>query len=90
MRKAPPIRCADANASETAETQVEELYTKKTVELLVLATLHNPRSDMKRFWFMTPEAFFDRISAMREMWQKWMLEQVGQRIMRLIFVGGQA
>jgi len=55
---------------------VEELYTQKTVELLVLANLHNPRSDMKRSWFLTPEVFFDRISAMREMWQKWMLEQV--------------
>ena len=54
----------------------QELYTQKSVELLVLAVLHNPRSDMKRFWFMTPEAFFDRISSMREMWQKWMLEQV--------------
>ena len=58
--------------------RVEELYTQKSVELLVLANLHNPRSDMKRYWFLTPEAFFDRISGMREMWQKWMLEQVAE------------
>jgi len=55
---------------------VEELYTQKKVELLVLASLHNPRSDMRRAWFFTPEAFFDRMASMREMWQKWMLEQV--------------
>eukprot|EP00327_Prymnesium_parvum_P006600 CAMPEP_0182806980 /NCGR_PEP_ID=MMETSP0006_2-20121128/5888_1 /TAXON_ID=97485 /ORGANISM="Prymnesium parvum, Strain Texoma1" /LENGTH=1608 /DNA_ID=CAMNT_0024932631 /DNA_START=18 /DNA_END=4844 /DNA_ORIENTATION=- len=70
------VNSVPESSIEEVLSPVEELYTQKTVELLILAALHNPRSDMKRTWFMTPEAFFDRISGMRDMWQKWMLEQV--------------
>jgi len=55
---------------------VEELLTQKVTELMVQVTLHNPRTDMKREWYWQPEPFFDRIGRMREVWQKWMLEQV--------------
>lgn len=55
---------------------VEELLTQKLTHLYVRAVLHNPRSDMRRDWFWEPEVFFDRIGKMREVWMKWMLEQV--------------
>ena len=55
---------------------VEELYTQKQTSLGVLVSLHNPRSDMKRSWLWDPEPFYDRMAGMREMWKKWMLEQV--------------
>ena len=55
---------------------VEELYTQKQTCLAVLATLYNPRTDQSREWFWDSEPFFDRMAGMREMWKKWMLEQV--------------
>jgi len=54
---------------------VEELLTQKVTELMVCCTLHNPRTDMKREWFWQPQVFSDKISQMRTVWQKWMLEQ---------------
>jgi len=55
---------------------IEELLTQKVTELMVRCVLHNPRSDMKREWFWQPQVFSDRIARMRDVWQKWMLEQV--------------
>ena len=40
------------------------------------AVLHNPRSDLRREWYWQPQVFSDRIARMRDVWQKWMLEQV--------------
>ena len=55
---------------------IEELLTQKVTELMVRCILHNPRSDMKREWYWQPQVFSDRIARMREVWQKWMLEQI--------------
>jgi len=54
---------------------VEELLTQKVTELMVRAVLHNPRTDMRRDWYWSPEPFSDRVAAMRAVWQRWMLEQ---------------
>ena len=55
---------------------IEELLTQKVTELMVRCILHNPRSDMRREWYWQPQVFSDRIARMREVWQKWMLEQL--------------
>jgi len=61
---------------EMAFSPVEELLTQKVNELLIRVDLTNPRSNEHRDWFWPTEHFYDRVGAMRNAWQDWMLKSV--------------